>query len=149
MIASGARETALEFPRRKNISLADYFVADGDVAPLFIVSCGRDLAVLEKELFASDRYSRYLVLHGFGAELAEALAAAMHERMRRELGLGSGQGKRFSPGFPAWPDLADQRRLVRLLAARRIGVSLSASDQILPELSVSAMVVCHPQAAYF
>jgi 5-methyltetrahydrofolate--homocysteine methyltransferase len=149
LLASGARSTAVSFPRRKKISLADYFAPKGDVAPLFIVSCGQKLAALEQELYSSDHYSRYMVLHGFGAELAEALAAAMHERIGRELGLGPGQGKRFSPGFPAWPDLADQRRLVRLLAAGRIGVSLSSSDQLLPELSVSAMVVCHPQAAYF
>ncbi len=89
------------------MSLADYFSPKGDVAPLFIVTCGRRLAALEKELFASDRYSRYLLLHGFGVELAEALAAAMHEHIRRELGLDPGQGKRFSPGLsrpgPTWP----------------------------------------------
>jgi 5-methyltetrahydrofolate--homocysteine methyltransferase len=149
VLASGAEKAVFEFPRRKNISLADYFSPENDVAPLFIVSCGQALARLERELFTSDQYSRYLLLHGFGVELAEALAAAMHARIRRELHLGARRGKRFSPGFPAWPDLADQRRIVRLLAAERIGISLSAGDQLLPELSTSAMVVGHPQAAYF
>ncbi|MCU0236281.1 MAG: homocysteine S-methyltransferase family protein [Acidobacteria bacterium] len=147
-IGSGMDEAVFAFPRRGGLSLADYFAGE-DVAPLFIVSCGAALANLEKELFASDQYSRYLLLHGFGAELAETLAAAMHARIRRELHLGEKRGKRFSPGFPAWPDLGAQRHIVRMLDAGRIGVSLSCGDQLLPELSASAMVVCHPRAAYF
>lgn len=148
-IAWGGEEILLEFPRRRGLSLADYFAAEGDTAPLFIASCGQALAALEKELFATDRYSRYLVVHGFGAELAEALAAAAHERIRRELGIGEKQGRRFSPGFPAWPGLADQKAIARLLDAAGIGVSVSQGDQLVPELSVSALVVCHPQAEYF
>jgi 5-methyltetrahydrofolate--homocysteine methyltransferase len=72
----------------------------------------------------------------------------MHQHIRLELGLAEKQGKRFSPGYPAWPDLADQPKLVRLLAADKIGVTVSESFQLQPELSVSAMVVCHPQADY-
>ena len=105
--------------------------------------------MLEKELFAADQYSRYLLLHGFGVQLAESMAAKMHQHIRQELGLAEKQGKRFSPGYPAWPELADQQKLVHLLHAEQIGVSLSEKYQLLPELSVSAMVVCHPQAEYF
>ena len=148
-LRAGAEDVVFNFPRRENVSLADYFATAGDVAPLFIATCGEDLAKLEQELFISDQYSRYLLLHGFGAELAEALAAATHARIGRELLLGATPGKRFSPGFPAWPDLADQRRIARLLDAGRIGVSLGSGDQLQPELSVSAMVVCHPRASYF
>jgi 5-methyltetrahydrofolate--homocysteine methyltransferase len=36
-----------------------------------------------------------------------------------------------------------------LLNAGKIGVSLSEKFQLIPELSVSAMIVCHPQAVYF
>jgi len=149
LVSHGAKEETFDLPRRKGVSLADYFAAEGETLPLFIATCGAGLDELEKELFASDRYTRYLILHGFGAELAEALAGAVHQRIRRELGLAEKQGRRFSPGFPAWPALADQKKLVRLLEAGRIGVSLTSGDQLLPELSVSGLVVCHPQAAYF
>lgn len=148
-VIHGTEEEIFDLPRRKGVSLADYFAADGETLPLFIASCGAGLDRLEKELFASDRYSRYLILHGFGAELAEALAEAVQRRIRSELGLAEKQGRRFSPGFPAWPALADQKKIVRLLEAGRIGVSLTSSDQLLPELSVSGLVVCHPQAGYF
>jgi 5-methyltetrahydrofolate--homocysteine methyltransferase len=145
---SGGEEFLLALPRRKGLSLADYFAASGDAVPLFIVSCGEPLARLEKKLYASDEYSRYLLLHGFGAELAEGLAVRMQRHILAELGGGGKRGKRFSPGFPAWPDLGAQEKLVRLLRAGDIGVGVTGGHQLVPELSVSAMVVCHPQARY-
>ena len=149
LLAAGEKEIALDFPRRKKISLADYFRKDGDLAPFFIVSCGAEISLLEKELFAADQYKRTLLLHGFGVQLAETLAEKLHQQIRQELGLTERQGKRFSPGYPAWPDLADQQKLVQLLAAEKIGVRLSDTFQLIPELSVSAMIVCHAQAEYF
>ena len=56
---------------------------------------------------------------------------------------------RYSLGYSACPDLADQRTLLRLLDAERIGVVLSEQDQLHPEESTTAIVVHHPQAKYF
>jgi 5-methyltetrahydrofolate--homocysteine methyltransferase len=145
LLEGGAGRVAIDLPRRHGSSLADHFGGSGAAVPLFIVTCGAKVPRLEKRLFAADRYNRYLILHGLAVEMAEALAAAMHGRIRRELGLGPRQGRRFSPGYPAWPDLADQEKLVGLLDAGRIGVSLSEHFQLLPELSVSALVVGHSQ----
>ncbi len=141
LLDTGGEDIALDFPRHGKVSLADGFARNGDLVPFFIATCGAKIARLEKKLFAGDRYRRYLLLHGFAVELAEGLAAATHGRIRRELGLGANQGRRFSPGYPAWPRISDQEKLVRLLDARRIGVRLSENFQLQPELSVSAMVV--------
>jgi 5-methyltetrahydrofolate--homocysteine methyltransferase len=146
---NGKESLVLDFPRLKKVSLADYFCEKGDLAPFFIVTCGAAISRLEKELFAADQYNRYLLLHGFGVQLAEGMAEKMHQLIRQESGLGVKEGKRFSPGYPAWPDLADQRKLVDLLHAEEIGVGLSGKHQLIPELSVSAMIVRHPQAEYF
>ncbi len=148
LLTTAAGAVILDFPRRKKISLAEYFHENDDMAPFFIASCGSKISQLEKKLFDSDQYQLYMLLHGFGVQLAETLAAATHQHIRRELGLNKKQGKRFSPGYPAWPDLADQEKLVHLLGADAIGVSCSETFQLIPELSVSAMVVCHPQAEY-
>ena len=73
-----------------------------------------------------------------------------HRRVRGELSLPEGQGKRYSPGYPSWPDLADQRTLWRLLEPdRTIGVSLTSADQMVPEASTSAVVLHHPEAVYY
>jgi 5-methyltetrahydrofolate--homocysteine methyltransferase len=90
------------------------------------------------------------------------MAELIHARIRAELGFPdagspnpdalSGQhyrGSRYSFGYPACPNLADQRSLLQLLGAERIGLSLSDEDQIEPEQSTSAIVLIHPQAKYF
>ena len=59
------------------------------------------------------------------------------------------RGSRYSFGYPACPNLADQRQLLALLNAEEIGVSLTDEDQLDPEQSTSAIVVTHPQAKYF
>jgi 5-methyltetrahydrofolate--homocysteine methyltransferase len=94
--------------------------------------------------------------------MAEAMAEYVHKRIRAELGFAaeddrdvdkmlkqSYRGSRYSFGYPACPNLADQRQLLALLGADRIGLSLSDEDMLEPEQSTSAIVVVHPQAKYF
>ena len=59
------------------------------------------------------------------------------------------RGKRYSFGYPACPNLADQQQLLALLRAEEIGITLSEEDQLDPEQSTSAIVLHHPQAKYF
>jgi 5-methyltetrahydrofolate--homocysteine methyltransferase len=115
-----------------------------------------------RQWFAEDRYRDYLYLHGLSVEMAEALAEYVHKRIRAELGFAAEEprdmhallqqgyrGSRYSFGYPACPNLADQRRLLALLRAEEIGVALSEEDQLEPEQSTSAIVITHPQAKYF
>jgi 5-methyltetrahydrofolate--homocysteine methyltransferase len=59
------------------------------------------------------------------------------------------QGSRYSFGYPACPNLADQVQLFELLEPQRIQVSLSEEYQLVPEQSTSAIIVHHPEAKYF
>ena len=59
------------------------------------------------------------------------------------------RGSRYSFGYPACPNLADQQQLLGLLRADEIGITLSEEDQLDPEQSTSAIVLHHPQAKYF
>ena len=127
-----------------------------------VVTMGRRVSERAAELFAADRYQDYLYWHGFGVELAEALAEFWHRRMRAELGIDAAdgatpqdlfktdyQGARYSFGYPACPNLEDQQQLWRLLKPERIGATLSEQWQIEPEQSTSALIVHHPEARYF
>jgi 5-methyltetrahydrofolate--homocysteine methyltransferase len=74
----------------------------------------------------------------------------MHMRVRRELGLPAGQGKRYSWGYPACPDLEGHAELFKILPAREaLGMDLTESFQLLPEQSTAAIVVHHPAAKYY
>jgi 5-methyltetrahydrofolate--homocysteine methyltransferase len=146
------------FPRQvggDHLSLADYFRepkdnAATDVVALQVVTVG-DAAGLRSEMLQhSGDYGESYFVHGFGVQSAEALAEWTHRRIRRELGLDDGRGKRYSWGYGACPDLSQHETVWRLLdAQRRIGVALTSAFQIVPEQSTAAIVVHHPKAAYF
>ena len=165
-----ARELArFSLPRQKKengLCIADFLRDVGesqrDVLGLQVVTVGQRASDVAREWFAADRYNDYVRLHGLGVELAEALAEYVHKRIRADLGFAhlderdrmqlikqGYRGSRYSFGYPACPNLADQRSLLDLLNAAEIGVELGEEDQLWPEQSTSAIVLHHPQARYF
>ena len=152
------RELArLTFPRqegRDRLCLADYFrsVASGDVdvLPLQVVTVGDAASQRFEELQAAGEYSEAYFVHGIAVEAAEAVAEWLHRRIRAELGIPGGRGKRYSWGYGACPDLDDHAVVFRLLpAADALGMTLTSAFQLVPEQSTAAMIVHHPEAKYY
>ncbi|MBV8534052.1 MAG: methionine synthase, partial [Alphaproteobacteria bacterium] len=161
--------TRFTFPRQARgggLCIADFFrdktANEFDVIGLQVVTMGARASEVAREWFADNQYQDYLYLHGLGVEMAEALAEYTHKRIRADLGFGAEddrdmdkmlkqgyRGSRYSFGYPACPNLADQSRLLDLLGASRIGIAMSDEDQLHPEQSTSAIVCHHPQAKYF
>ena len=145
----------ISFPRQpdeRHLCLADYFREEpgSDVVAFQVVTIGHEATRLADAWQESGDYTRALYLHGLAVETAEALAETWHRRVRAELGIPEGQGKRYSPGYPSWPELGDQDRIWKLLdPERNIGVSLTSAFQMIPEQSTSAIVVHHPEAVYY
>ncbi|HEX3623265.1 MAG TPA: vitamin B12 dependent-methionine synthase activation domain-containing protein, partial [Acidimicrobiales bacterium] len=146
--------------------IADFFrpVASGDVdyACFSVVTMGPRVSEATAALFAEDRYTEYLKLHGLGVEMAEALAEYWHRRIREEWGFADEDGRlvdvlvrqgyrggRYSWGYPACPDLEDNLKVADLLDADRIGVAVSEDFQYVPEQTTSAIICHHPKAKYF
>ena len=67
------------------------------------------------------------------------------------MGIPNNQGKRYSWGYPACPDLDDHKLVWQLMPQIEtdIGVSLTESFQLVPEQSTAAIVIHHPDAKYF
>ena len=60
------------------------------------------------------------------------------------------EGKRYSWGYGACPDLDAHATLFRLLAAAdALGMELTSAFQLTPEQSTAAIVVHHPAAKYY
>jgi len=156
------------FPRQgfaPNLCISDFFRSkeEGcDLAGLFVVTLGPKLAEKTQTLYQADSYKDYLLWHGFGVELTDALAEYWHMRMRRELGIAEAEpkdvagyvvqqyrGSRYGFGYPACPDLELQRPTFALLKPERIGVSLTENCEMVPEMTTSALIAHHPQAKYF
>ena len=148
----------LSFPRQSRppyLCLSDFIDEREDTVVLWAVTVGSRVIEAEKELFGSDRYCDYHLLHGLGAELADCAAVYLHRHVHRELNhdkpLTAEQliGCRYSFGYPACPDLSAQRELFRIIKADRIGLGLTTSDQMVPELSVSGFIILNHHARYF
>ena len=121
-----AEVARLKLPRQRDdrhLCLADYFREErgADVCALQVVTVGEQATRLAEAAQEKGDYTRALFVHGLAVETAEALAEYRHRQVRKELGLPEGQGKRYSPGYPSWPELGDQRQIWKLLEPDRIG----------------------------
>ena len=159
------------YPRQKVAPfkcIADFYrsVESGekDYAAFHIVTMGQPVSEKAAVLFAENKYNDYMVLHGIGVEMAEALAEYWHHRIRTEWGFVeedgpslSGlfrqqyRGGRYSWGYPACPDLEDNATVATLLEAGRIGIEVSEETgwQYQPEQTTSAIICHHPKSKYF
>jgi 5-methyltetrahydrofolate--homocysteine methyltransferase len=157
------------FPRQssgRRLCIADFFrhEASGelDVLAVQLVTMGQAASDATAALYEKQNYAEYFTLHGLLTELTEACAELVHRQIRTELGVhrrdatnlrqlfSQGyQGSRYSFGYPACPDMEPNEALLRLLGGHTIGVTLSESHQMVPEMSTSAVVAWHPQARYF
>jgi 5-methyltetrahydrofolate--homocysteine methyltransferase len=164
------------FPRQRQerrLCLADFFrplgSPDGlDVVAFQLVTVGEPVSEYTAKLFEQNAYRDYLEVHGLSVQLTEALAEYWHRRIRREFVLPSGaaiaeadpgdldgllrtdyRGCRYAFGYPACPELEDRAKVVDLLGADRINVTLSEEYQLVPEQATDAIIVHHPEASYF
>ena len=141
---------SFSFPRRgqePHLCVADFF-PDGFVA-MQLVTIGSQIFDKSTKLFKEGKYSDLFYLKGFAAEVAEALAEYGHSHIRAELDVPETQGARFSFGYPALPNLAGNKKLYDILNARRIDVKITATYQMVPEYSTSAIISVDKSAKLF
>src|SRR5215471_17321072 len=175
MTLARGKETlaSLRFPRQvagERLSLADFVGASSngtgaqppDSVALLITSAGEGVRRKAEELKAAGEYLLCHCLQALAVETAEAAAEWLHRKIRDRWNLPDPpdltmtdrfqaryRGKRYSPGYPACPELSDQATIFRLLPGEKIGVELTEGFMMDPEASVSALVVHHPQARYY
>ena len=170
LTVTGGGEACFTFPRQvagERLCLADFVHPGAGASPpdsvaLFITTAGEGVRARAEELKTAGEYLLCHALQAVAVETAEAAAEWLHRRLRGQWGFPDApettmrdrfqaryRGKRYSFGYPACPDLADQATLFRLLDGRRVGVELTEGFMMDPEASVSALVLHHPQARYF
>jgi len=152
------REIAhFHFPRqegRERLCIADYFRSresgDVDVVGFQVVTVGDEASRRFDRLQAAGEYSEAYFAHGLAVETAEAVAEWLHRRIRHELAIPPGRGKRYSWGYGACPDLEDHATLFKVLPVEReLGMELTSAYQLIPEQSTAAIIVHHPEAKYY
>lgn len=158
-----------DFPRQESaphLCLADFVKSvdsgEKDYVGFFTVTAGRGIREQADKLKAEGRFLESHALQALALETAEGFAELIHRQMRDRWGFpdpltftmqdrftAKYQGQRFSFGYPACPDLEDQKKLFALIHPEEIGIELTDGCMMEPEASVSAMVFAHPEARYF
>jgi 5-methyltetrahydrofolate--homocysteine methyltransferase len=161
--------SSFKFPRQRSLRrlcITDFYAVKEsgiiDVMPLQAVTVGQIATDFAQSLFQANQYTDYLYFNGLAVQMAEAVAEWTHARIRTELGFSSEEpdnirdilaqryrGSRFSFGYPACPNMQDQYKLLDLLDAKRVGLTMDESEQLHPEQSTTALIAYHPEARYF
>src|SRR6266511_879446 len=169
LFEDGSEVARFRFPRQpggERLRLTDYVRdaagGDADYVALFAVTCGTGVRELAERWKDEGRYLRSHMLQALAIECAEGFAEMLHARLRTQWGFPDPpdmslsdkfkahyRGVRVSFGYPACPNLADQRALFDLLQPEQIGLVLTEGFMMDPEASVSALVFHHPEAKYF
>ncbi|HYB52506.1 MAG TPA: vitamin B12 dependent-methionine synthase activation domain-containing protein, partial [Thermoanaerobaculia bacterium] len=168
-VLDGPREAAVfHFPRQvagERLCLSDFVAPRGDrpdTIAMLITTAGEGVRARAEELKEKGEYLLCHCLQALAVETAEAVAEWLHQKLRACWGIADPasltmtdvfqsryQGKRYSFGYPACPELSDQAKLFALLDGRKIGVELTEGFMMDPEASVSAIAMHHAQARYF
>lgn len=135
--------------KRKFLSLSDYVHPDGDTIAFFVATCGEEVEKYALGLKKEGKYKFSVILQALALASVEALAEMLHQQIRKNWGIEEIQGKRYSFGYPACPNLEDQKIIWNLLHPQKIGVELTEGFMMDPEASISAIVFHHPEADYF
>jgi 5-methyltetrahydrofolate--homocysteine methyltransferase len=158
-----------EFPRQETtpfLCLADFVksVESGvkDYVGFFAVTAGKGVREKAEQLKLDGRFLECHALQALALETAEGFAELIHRQMRDAWGFPDPlhftmqdrfaahyQGQRYSFGYPACPEIEDQRKLFGLIHPEEIGIELTDGYMMEPEASVTAIVFAHPEAKYF
>lgn len=141
-------------PKHDRICLTDFYRPlndEGvrDVVALQGVTVGPEVTELMDRLRDNDEFAEQLFTHGLGVQSAEGLAEWLHHEVRKQLGIGPAQGRRYSWGYPACPEQSEHEKVWELLDLQEIGMYLSGGYAVMPEQSTVAVIAHHPQAVYF
>jgi 5-methyltetrahydrofolate--homocysteine methyltransferase len=159
------RQQTAKRGERANFCLADFVAEDGpDWLGGFAVTAGPEVHAISDQFKEQGNDYDSILVQSLADRLAEAMAEAMHARVRREIwgyapdeALTNEQliredyrGIRPAPGYPACPDHTEKRTLFDLLdAPRTTGLTLTESCAMWPAAAVSGLYFAHPDAAYF
>jgi len=108
-----------------------------DEMAVMAVSLGSGITAYVEELVGAGEVTRGMVADAIGSETVEELANLLNRIIINTIRRAA--TKRYSPGYGDW-DLSDQAALLGLIDARRIGIEVNPSSQMVPEKSISAVI---------
>lgn len=138
-----------DFPRSlksRHLCISDYF-GDDDIVAFQACTAGEAANTMVTEWSEVGRTTDAFYLNGFVTEFVEALAEWTSRIIKDRMG-PKYRCLRYSWGYPDCPDVTQHRLVWDVLRPERIGMKITTSGHISPDLSTVAIVVGHPDAKY-
>ncbi len=106
-------------------------------AVLFVTTIGPALEREINRLFSAGEPTKAVILDAVGSEAVEVLTDAVQEALTQQAGPYRST-PRFSPGYGDWA-VNENKAILRLLAAKTIGVKMSAQYMLSPQKTVTGI----------
>jgi cobalamin-dependent methionine synthase I len=111
-----------------------------DMVTLFACTIGDELEKRVKALTADGLMTEAAMIDAVAGEAVEGVANQVNEIIQREANLKKYKlRRRFSPGYGDW-GIEEQKEVLRLIGAEKIGLSLTEACVMVPEKSISALI---------
>jgi hypothetical protein len=110
---------------------------NAEKAVLFMTTIGPDLEQESNRLFSAGEPTKAVILDAVGSEAVEVLTDAAQESITQQAGPYRAT-PRFSPGYGDWP-LQTNKAILKLLAARTLGVKVSSKYMLKPQKTVTGI----------
>lgn len=156
--------------KKKNLinqSLCDYIAPEEsgltDYLGMFALTAGLGAEELASEFKSKNDDYNAIMTKIIADRLAEAFAELLHETVRKEIwGYSPDEkfekndllsekyfGIRPAMGYPSLPDHSENEKLLKVLNAEEIGITLTDSFMMNPPASVSGLYFANPDSKYF
>jgi len=110
-----------------------------NIFPLFAVTTGESGKKELNRLYQNGSFFDYFLFNGLLSELTEAGAEYIENIIKKENSIQN--SGRISPGYPLWKNISDQQIVLEHLKADKIGISLTSAFQLVPEHSITGMII--------
>lgn len=155
IFSSEKGESTLAFPRQDSSQgrcLSDFVSEERDITGLFCTTSGKGIKERVQDLNSSGEFVKAHTLYSIAAAMAETCAEMVHNHMDRVIKSQKERERstRYSFGYSCCPDLNHQKTLFSLLdVEKNTGITLTDEMMMIPENSVSSMVIFNKNAHYF
>jgi len=114
-----------------------------DVCGFQITTAGLAAEKAAADFMAAGDSESMLYLKGLADRVAEDYAETLHSELNKAAGLED--SRRMSPGYPAIPDMENNRIIYELLDAASIGITINEAGFFSPESTTAAIICFNPQ----
>ncbi|MDO9514108.1 MAG: homocysteine S-methyltransferase family protein [Elusimicrobiota bacterium] len=117
-----------------------------DICGFQISTAGIEAEKAASDFMGSGDAESMLYIKGLADRVAEDYAEMLHEELNNIAGIDDKSSRRVSPGYPAIPDMENNKVIYDLLDGANIGITINDAGLFKPESTTAAVVCFNPDS---